>query len=103
MCPFWEGRTISLALKPSRKRALIDELRESYRASLTQTCALLRMSRSLYAYRSVARDATALVLRIKEIAAARVHYRYRRVHVMLKREGWQDNHKRVYRLYQEEG
>ena len=61
------------------------------------------MSRSLYGYRSVARDATALILRIKEIAAARVHYGYRRVHVMLRREGWNDNHKRVYRLYQQEG
>src|SRR4030088_663146 len=74
-----------------------------YRASLTQTCALFKMSRSLYAYRSVARDASALVMDIKEIAITRVHYGYRRVHVILKREGWQDNYKRVYRLYQEEG
>jgi putative transposase len=82
---------------------LIDELRDRYRASLTQTCALFRMSRSLYAYKSVARDASALVMRIREIAAARVHYGYRRVHVLLRREGWQDNIKRVYRLYQQEG
>jgi putative transposase len=82
---------------------LIDELRDRYRASLTQTCALFKMSRSWYAYKSVPRDASALVMRIKEIATTRVHYGYRRVHVMLKREGWQDNHKRVYRLYQQEG
>src|SRR3569832_2892309 len=61
------------------------------------------MSRSLYVYKSRARDATPLVMRIKEIAATRVHYGYRRVHVMLKREGWPDNHKRVNRLYQAEG
>ena len=42
-------------------------------------------------------------MRIKEIANSRVHYGYRRVHVMLRREGWQDNVKRVYRLYQEQG
>jgi putative transposase len=42
-------------------------------------------------------------MRIKEIAATRVHYGYRRVQVMLKREGWPDNHRRVYRLYQAEG
>jgi putative transposase len=82
---------------------LIDELRDRYRASLTGTCALFKMLRSLYAYKSVARDASALVMRIKEIATTRVHYGYRRVHVMLKREGWQDNHKRVYRLYQQKG
>jgi putative transposase len=42
-------------------------------------------------------------MRIKEIASTRVHYVYRRVHVMLKREGWQDNVKHVYRLFQEQG
>jgi putative transposase len=61
------------------------------------------MSRSLYGYQSVARDSSVLLARIKEIAGTRVHYGYRRVHVMLQREGWKDNHKRVYRLYREEG
>ena len=42
-------------------------------------------------------------MRIREITAVRVHYGYRRVHVMLQREGWKDNHKRVYRLYRAEG
>jgi len=41
--------------------------------------------------------------RIKEIAAVRVRYGYRRIHVLLRREGWQINHKRVRRLYREEG
>lgn len=36
-----------------------------------------------------------MVMRIREIASIRVHYGYRRVHVLLRREGWQDNHKRV--------
>jgi putative transposase len=61
------------------------------------------MSRSLYWHQSVRQEASALVMRIKEIANTRVHYGYRRVHVMFKREGWQDNVKRVYRLYQEQG
>jgi putative transposase len=42
-------------------------------------------------------------MRIREITQVRVHYGYRRVHVLLQREGWQDNHKRVYRLYREQG
>lgn len=33
----------------------------------------------------------------------RVRYGYRRVHVLLRREGWDVNHKRTYRLYREEG
>jgi hypothetical protein len=41
-----------------------------------------------YAYQSKARDATPLIMRIKEITATRFDYGYRRVHVMLKREGW---------------
>lgn len=63
----------------------------------------MKMSRSLYRYRSVRQDASALVMRIKDIANTRVHYGYLRVHVMLRREGCQDNVKRVYRLYQEQG
>ena len=49
------------------------------------------MSASTYLYRSVARDASALKMRIKEITQTRVHYGYRRVHVMLRREGHKDN------------
>jgi putative transposase len=64
---------------------------------------VLKISRSAYFYKSVAKDSTALVMRIREITAVRVHYGYRRVHVMLRREGWPDNHKRVYRLYRAEG
>ena len=74
-----------------------------YRASQRQACAALRLSRTVYAYRSVARDAAALSLRIREITSTRVHYGYRRVHVLLRREGWQDNVKRVYRLYRQMG
>jgi putative transposase len=61
------------------------------------------MSRTVYVYKSRARDSSMLLMRIREIAATRVHYDYRRVHVMLQREGFKDNHKRVYRLYREEG
>jgi len=41
--------------------------------------------------------------RIREIAQTRVRYGYRRIHVLLRREGWQVNAKRIYRLYCEEG
>ena len=42
-------------------------------------------------------------MRLKDLAAARVRYGYRRLHVLLMREGWVINHKRVYRLYKQEG
>jgi len=63
----------------------------------------MKISRSVYGYQSRARDATPLIMRIKEITATRVHYGYRRVHVLLRREGWKDNHKRVYRFYRQLG
>ena len=37
----------------------------------------------------------ALRLRIKELAATRVRYGSKRIHALLRREGWQVNHKRV--------
>lgn len=82
---------------------MANDLMQRYGASQRQVCALLTMSRSVYGYQSCARDVKPLVLRIKEITATRVHYGYRRVHVLLRREGWKDNHKRVYRLYRNEG
>lgn len=42
-------------------------------------------------------------MRLKELAGVRVGYGYRRLHVLLQREGWEVNHKRVYRLYRDEG
>lgn len=53
--------------------------------------------------KSVARDQTALRLRIREIAHARPRFGYLRIHVMLRREGWSVNKKRVYRWYRHEG
>ncbi len=41
-------------------------------------------------------------MRIRDLAQARVSYGYRRLHVLLQREGWGVNHKRVYGLYSKE-
>ena len=42
-------------------------------------------------------------MRLKELAYSRPRYGYRRLTVLLQREGWVVNHKRIYRLYVEEG
>lgn len=42
-------------------------------------------------------------MRIRDIASTRIRYGYKRIHVLLRREGWDVNHKRVHRLYCEEG
>ena len=61
------------------------------------------VSPSSFRYRSVAPDESALRLRIRKITETRIHYGYLRAQVMLKREGWRDNHKRIYRFYSEQG
>ena len=61
------------------------------------------MERSTYHYRTRRSDPAALRERIREICETRVRYGYRRVHVQLRREGWDVNHKRVHRIYNEMG
>ncbi len=64
---------------------------------------MLRTETSTYHYKGKRRSQAALVKRIKELAETRVRYGYRRIHVLLKREGWAVNAKRIYRLYKELG
>ena len=64
---------------------------------------MLQLQRSSYQYRSRKDEQAALRIRIRDLAQARVSYGYQRIHVLLQREGWKVNHKRVYRLYREEG
>jgi putative transposase len=61
------------------------------------------MSRSLFSYRARRAGQEGLRQRMRELAHARPRYGYRRVHVLLRREGWRVNLKRVRRLYQLEG
>lgn len=64
---------------------------------------MLQASKSSYHYKSRKDGQAVLRKRIREIAETRVRYGYRRIHVLLRREGWRINHKRTHRLYCEEG
>lgn len=66
-------------------------------------CSVLKIYRNAYRYNSRKDEQAFLRMRIREIANTRVRFGYRRIHVLLCREGWNINHKRVYRLYREEG
>jgi putative transposase len=90
-------------VKPAQGRAVVQFFRAGFRVSERRACRLAGAPRSSYRYRSVAADQTPLRLRLRDLAATRVRYGYRRLHVLLRREGWQINHKRVYRRYREEG
>ncbi len=90
-------------MKPVQKRAAAHYFRVGYQVSERRACRLVGVARSSYRYRSQAADQTALRLRLRDLAATRVRYGYRRLHILLRREGWRVNHKRIYRLYREEG
>ncbi len=69
----------------------------------SRACGLMQLERSSYYYRAHPRDNRALTARLKELAAVRVRYGYRRLTILLRREGWKVNAKRVYRFYRAEG
>ncbi len=75
----------------------------AFRISRQRACRLVRLGRSTYYWRSKAKDQTPLRTRLRELAEARPRFGYPRLHVMLRREGWKVNIKRVYRLYRLEG
>lgn len=71
--------------------------------SIRRACEALRFDPSSYHYKSRRTGQAALELRIREICETRVRYGYRRVHVLLRREGWQVNIKKTRRIYNELG
>lgn len=75
----------------------------SHELGVTRACGLIGISRSLYRYTSKRPDDTALTERLTTLAAQKRRYGYRRLHVLLCREGWLINHKRTYRVYNEAG
>jgi len=75
----------------------------SYQLSQRRACRALAVSRASVRYIGIRPPQMALRQRIREITADRISYGYRRVQVLLRREGWQVNLKRVYRLYRDEG
>ena len=85
------------------KKAIVDWLVEIYAVSKRRACRLMQMYWSSYNYQPVKKDERVLIIRIGDLAASRVRYGYRRITVLLKREGWQVGKKRVYCIYKGEG
>jgi putative transposase len=63
----------------------------------------MQITGASFRYQQRRPDQAFLKMRLRELAASRMRYGYRRLHVLLKREGWEINVKRVYRLYKLEG
>ena len=90
-------------MRPARRRRVVEALQVAYRVSGRRACGAMGFARSSHCYRSVADEQVVLRIRLKELAAVRVRYGDRRLHVLLRREGRQVNHKRIYRLYTQAG
>jgi putative transposase len=82
---------------------LVDTVRKTWQVSIRRACDVLKAERSSYHYKRRRGDQADLKQRIKAIAETRVRYGYRRIAVLLRREGWLVNEKRIYRLYRELG
>ena len=78
-------------------------LTQAYRVSARRACALAHLGRSTFYYAAHPTDDRSLRHRLRELAASRPRFGYLRLHILLRREGWHVNRKRVYRLYREEG
>src|ERR1043165_6642635 len=77
--------------------------RRAYGLSERRACGLMGITRWSNRYQSRREPQLELRMRLRELAASRVRYGYRRLTVLLRREGREVNAKRVYRLYREEG
>lgn len=90
-------------MKPVRRREVIRHYQDVFQVSERRACNAMGFGRASHRYQSRRDTEVALRMRLKELAESRVRYGYRRLHVLLQREGWCVNHKRLYRLYCEEG
>jgi len=67
-----------------------------------RACKAIGCCRMTMRYRTIRADDVGLRQRMKAIAHERRRFGYRRLHVLLKREGYVINHKKLFRLYREE-
>lgn len=77
-------------------------MRAKTHISERRACSLLGLSRSVLHYASQRTD-DGLQQRLVELAGERRRFGYRRLHILVEREGFMVNHKRVHRLYREAG
>lgn len=87
---------------PAAKRQTVAHACDKYGVSQRRACAILNIDRSTVRYTSVRPDDAYLREAMKKVAAERRRFGYRRIHVMLERQGISINQKKLRRLYREE-
>lgn len=88
-------------MSPAGRRDVVEHFRTEFGLSERRACRLAGQPRSTQRYVSIRSDDEQLLQRLVELAGERPRFGYRRLGVLLRREGFGVNHKRVYRLYRD--
>lgn len=89
-------------MTPDAKRKVVAHLMAVHQVSQRRACSALDVDRSTVRYQSRRDDDADLRDAIKTVAKERRRFGYRRLQVMVERQGWQVNHKKFRRIYREE-
>jgi transposase InsO family protein len=88
---------------PAAKREAVAHLRDTLEMSERRACSLVAADRTMIRYRSRRPPESELRSRLRELAHQRRRFGYRRLFILLRREGEPSGINRIYRLYREEG
>ena len=90
-------------MTPAIRRQVVGYVQEALQLSERRACRAVGVSRASIRYKSQRQEPTELVNEIRAVAKERPRFGYRGIYRVLRRRGRQVNHKRVYRLYRNEG
>ena len=89
-------------MTPAARKEAVEFACSNFPMSLRRACGLMQIQMSSYYYRHRPRPDEALRAALKEAAAKRRRWGYRMLAVLMERQGFKDNLKRIYRVYREE-
>ena len=101
-CVYAERDARKKLLTPGSRRSAVDWAITDKGYSQRRACSLVGLDRKTYRYASRRPADEAIRKRLRELASERRRFGYRRLHILLRREGIEVNHKKLYRLYKEE-
>ena len=97
-----EGPVGKEVVTPAEKRSAVAHLVATHGMSERRACKAAGFCRMTIRYETTRPDDRVLRERLTELARERRRFGYRRLHVLLRREGLVVNHKKLFRLYREE-
>ena len=89
-------------MKPAAKREAVQDVQQEHGLSQRRACRLTSCNRKSARHVSQRGDDAALRAALKRLAQKKTAWGYRLLHGALQLDGWQSNHKKVYRLYRDE-